>query len=41
MPALFLTNADDAADRAALSAATTRAAPPAAVLALDASPALP
>ncbi|WP_261537347.1 type III secretion system cytoplasmic ring protein SctQ [Burkholderia multivorans] len=41
MPALFLTNADDAADRAALSAATTRATPPAAVLALDASPALP
>ncbi|MDN7605716.1 type III secretion system cytoplasmic ring protein SctQ [Burkholderia multivorans] len=41
MPALFLTNADDAADRAAPSAATTRATPPAAVLALDASPALP
>ncbi|KVT42609.1 type III secretion system cytoplasmic ring protein SctQ [Burkholderia multivorans] len=41
MPALFLTNADDAADRAALSAATTRATPPAAVLPLDASPALP
>nr|WP_254210484.1 type III secretion system cytoplasmic ring protein SctQ [Burkholderia multivorans] len=41
VPALFLTNADDAADRAALSAATTRATPPAAVLALDASPALP
>ncbi|MBU9453058.1 type III secretion system cytoplasmic ring protein SctQ [Burkholderia multivorans] len=41
MPALFLTNADAAADRAALSAATTRATPPAAVLALDASPALP
>ncbi len=41
VPALFLTNADDAADRAALSAATTRATPPAAVLPLDASPALP
>nr|WP_276538247.1 type III secretion system cytoplasmic ring protein SctQ [Burkholderia multivorans] len=41
VPALFLTNADDAADRAAPSAATTRATPPAAVLALDASPALP
>nr|WP_254214421.1 type III secretion system cytoplasmic ring protein SctQ [Burkholderia multivorans] len=41
VPALFLTNADAAADRAALSAATTRATPPAAVLALDASPALP
>nr|WP_254210977.1 type III secretion system cytoplasmic ring protein SctQ [Burkholderia multivorans] len=38
---MFLTNADDAADRAAPSAATTRATPPAAVLALDASPALP
>nr|WP_254213214.1 type III secretion system cytoplasmic ring protein SctQ [Burkholderia multivorans] len=38
---MFLTNADDAADRAALSAATTRATPPAAVLPLDASPALP
>lgn len=41
VPALFLTNADDAADRAAPSAATTRATPPAAALALDASPALP